>query len=139
MEDWFGTILAFSIFFIIAGIVLLAACIADNKYKPGRWKIGVVVFLLCVTISGLIMPIGKEEYTHEVTIQKIENRKMYFDYNGKTLWLPMDDNQMVMYELLLGKPVLLSYGKIHYLFLKPFEENEWRFFDIELIEGYNYG
>ena len=139
MESWFGTVMAFSIFFVIAGIIVFAACVIDNKKNRGRWKIGLVILLLCMVISGLIMPIGKEEYTHEVIIKQVENRKVYFDYNGETHWLLMEGDQRVMYELLLEKPVLLSYGKIHYLILNPFEENEWRFFDIKLIEDYNYG
>lgn len=141
MVRWSGGCAFLAIIILILGVACVIGWIKDTKVGT-KWKcvLSILTIVLSLFTSACFFPNQIEEHTNVVTILPrkegfFERNKVYFKDENDIYWLPINDGQLDMYEMLENKEVILTYGKLHFLCGHQFDDNEYRFSDIKLVEN----
>jgi hypothetical protein len=131
---------------ILIGCVALISCaIVRMRGKNKKDLIGFSIgcTLVCALFCLMICPIEIEEYTETVTITRLgdgiwDSHHVYFNADGEEYYLRWEESQRDMFEMLVGKEVNLSYGRIYSIVEKilpiasRYRDGEWWYGDIAL-------
>ena len=110
-----------ALFAIFTSGLLVVASIALTRGKQRMVCLAAAVACVAL-VATTVMPIGAEEYTDIVTIEGVSSSmwtsgEVYFSVNGETKTIEVREGQELVYELLEGHEVELSYGRVHTLLL----------------------
>ena len=117
---WFDRCLGvFGVALLILGIVVTITM----AYWIGKGTKCVISGMFAVAAVFLVVslfPFGAEEHTNIVTIDGVSSNvwtknEAYFTVDGEQYKLKVEEGQEIMYQLLEGQEVELSYGKLHTL------------------------
>lgn len=108
-----------ALFGIFTGGFLFVASVACT-YGKQRMVCLAAAILSVALMATTVMPIGAEEYTNIVTIEGVSSSmwtsgEAYFSVNGETKTIEVREGQELVYKLLEGHEVELSYGKVRTL------------------------
>jgi hypothetical protein len=132
---WFDRFIGiFGIAVLILGIIVTITM----AYWMSKKTKCVIFSLFAMTAVFLIIssyPIGAEEHTNVVTIHGVSENvwaknEAYFTVDGEQYKLKDEEGQELMYKLIEGHEVKLSYGKLHTLM---FNKDQYVLTDIQLV------
>ena len=103
-------------------IILLLVSI---KCAEGKMRVvGATAAIFGMLVMVCMLPIGATEHTDVVTIEGMSDdfwaiHKANFSVDGETYSIDVDEGHELVYQLLEGQEVELSYAKIRSLFYNP--------------------